>query len=77
MVGNGAIPVDSQSLGGARVHAEFGSSEKSTPGFAKLSTALGGTCNLKTRVNLVSLYFLCDKQRVESKSEGVLLHPFL
>ena len=75
-VENGAIPVDSGGVV-ARVPPEFWSSEKSTPGFVKLSMALGGTCNLKTGVNLVSLYFLCDKQRVESESEGVLLHPFL
>ena len=37
----------------------------------------GGTCNFKTGVNLLSLYFLSLKQRVESESEGVLLHPFL
>ena len=75
-VEKGAIPVDSRGVG-ARVPPEFWSSEKSTPGFVKLSTVLGGTCNLKTGVNLVSLYFLCDKQRVDFESEGVLLHPFL
>ena len=75
--GRGAITVDSGGVEGARVPPEFGSSEKSTLEFVKLSTALGGTCNLKTGVNLVSLYFLCDKQRVESELEGVLLHPFL
>ena len=62
---------------GARVPPEFWSSEKSTPGFVKLSMALGGTCNLKTGVNRMCLYFFSDKQRVESESEGVLLHPFL
>ena len=77
MYGRGAITVDSGGVGGARVPPEFGSSEKSTLEFVKLSTALGGTCNLKSGVNLVSLYFLCDKQRVESELEGVLLHPFL
>ena len=75
-VENGVIPVDSGGVG-ARVPPELWSSEKSTPAVVKLSTALGGTCKFKNGVNLVSLYFLCDKQRVESESEGVLLHPFL